>query len=113
MSDPGALVPLRPVIFEILLMLSRGPAHGYGIMKTLRERPAGRWILGPGTLYRTLGEMRRLGLIEPDPAMEVGEPTRRRAYRLTAFGRRVATAEARRMEHLVAQARAGSLLEGH
>lgn len=110
MSDPGALVPLRPVIFEILLILSREPAHGYGIMKTLRERSAGRWILGPGTLYRTLGEMRHLGLIEPVLAEEGSDTPRRRSYQVTGFGRRVAAAEARRMESLVAQAR--SLLEG-
>jgi DNA-binding PadR family transcriptional regulator len=111
MSEHGAPVPLRPVFFEILLILNAEPTHGYGIMKSLAARPAGRWILGPGTLYRTLAEMRRLGLIEP--VVADGPVNRRRSYQLTLAGRKVAGAEARRMETLVAQARAGSLLEGH
>jgi DNA-binding PadR family transcriptional regulator len=111
MSENGGPAPLRPVLFEILLILNAQPAHGYGIMKSLAARPAGRWILGPGTLYRTLAEMRRLGLIEPVGVD--GTTSRRRSYRLTPAGRQVAAAEARRMESLVAQARAGSLLEGH
>ncbi|MEO8200176.1 MAG: helix-turn-helix transcriptional regulator [Gemmatimonadota bacterium] len=113
MSDPATLTPLRPVVFEIILILSERPAHGYGIMKTLRERPAGRWVLGPGTLYRTLNEMRTLGIIEEAAPESDSEPARRRLYRLTGFGRKVGAAETRRMESLVAQARSASLLEGH
>ncbi len=108
MSEPERLVPLRPVILEILLLLHEGPVHGYGIMKQLGEKPAGRWVLGPGTLYRTLAEMRTLGLIETDENAD--EHPRRRYYRLTSFGGRVLGAEVRRMESLVARARSGPLL---
>ena len=52
--------------------------------------------MAPGTLYRSIKQMLVAGLIEetderPDPALDV---ERRRYYRLTAFGRRVAEAEA-------------------
>jgi DNA-binding PadR family transcriptional regulator len=114
MNDPVALLPLRPVLFEILLLLHEQPRHGYGVMKLLRERPAGKWIVGPGTLYRVLRELQSSGLIESDSATPAGhDGSRRRIYRLTPFGREVAAAEARRMETLVSMARAGSLLEGH
>ena len=109
---PQSLTPLRPVIFEILLMLNEEERHGYGIMKDIEQRTNGRWILGPGTLYRTLNEMRRLRLIENSdrrPAPDVDDE-RRRYYRLTNFGRQVAAAEADRMAALVRTARSGDLL---
>jgi DNA-binding PadR family transcriptional regulator len=109
-TDAASLVPLRPVIFEILLILNQDARHGYGLMKELRERPAGRWVLGPGTLYRTLREMQTQKLIEPDSSIVDDADPRRRYYRLTDFGRRVATAEAHRMETLVRLARDGALL---
>lgn len=110
MSDSGTSAPLRPVVFEILLILNEGERHGYGLMKELRERPAGRWVLGPGTLYRTLREMLEQGLIEP-----LGRPEDargKRSYRLTPQGRRAAAAEARRMARLVGIAVEGGLLSG-
>jgi DNA-binding PadR family transcriptional regulator len=105
------LLPMRPRVFAILLVLARGPRHGYGIMRELQASRLQGWLLGPATLYRTLKEMQRLGLIGstegPDEASD-GPP--RRYYELTPLGRRVGGAEAERMAGLVAQARAGSLL---
>jgi DNA-binding PadR family transcriptional regulator len=103
-------LPMRPRVFAILLVLARGPRHGYGIMRELQESRQG-WLLGPATLYRSLKEMQRLGLIGstegPDEESD-GPP--RRYYELTPLGRRVGGAEAERMAGLVAQARAGALL---
>ncbi|UCG87666.1 MAG: PadR family transcriptional regulator [Gemmatimonadota bacterium] len=105
------LVPLRPVVFEILLLLNDAPLHGYGLMKRLSGRSIGRTVLGPGTMYRTLKEMQQLGLIAPTRRGEVGaEPERRRYYRITQHGRAVAAAEAARMADLVGLARAGNLI---
>ena len=109
---PEDLIPLRPVVFEILLILNDEVRHGYGLMQDVKRRTHGRWILGPGTLYRTLKEMQDRGLIVPSarrPAPDLDDE-RRRYYRLTDFGRRVAVAEAERMASLVDVARAGSLL---
>jgi len=112
-SDPQSLIPLRPVVFEILLMLNEAPRHGYGIMKEVTERTGGRTILGPGTLYRTLKEMQKLQLVQPanrNPDEDADE--RRYYYEITQFGKRVAAAEATRMQALVGVARAGKLISG-
>ena len=112
--SPESLLPLRSLIFDFLLLLNDGERHGYGLMQEQNDR-GGKQVLGPGTLYRTLKEMQRLGLIDPVPAGEVvadegaGGPDRR-YYRITSYGRQVAAAEANRMASLVGQARAGKLL---
>lgn len=113
LPDPQSLIPLRPVIFEILLMLNEAPLHGYGIMKEMTERTGGRTILGPGTLYRTLKEMRTQRLVQPasrNTAKDADE--RRYYYEITSFGKQVAAAEASRMASLVNVARAGNLISG-
>lgn len=100
-------LPLRPVEFEILVSLGRGPRHGYAILQESEER--GEGVPGLTTLYRALQRMADRGLIE-----SVGgdaEDRRRDVYGLTALGRRVAEAEARRLEALLGVARAGALLE--
>ena len=110
-ATPESIVPLRPVIFEIMLILNEEERHGYGLMQDVKQRTNGRSILGPGTLYRTLNEMQRLNLIEQSdrrPAPDLDDE-RRRYYRLTAFGRQVAAAEAERMAALVLTARSGNL----
>ncbi len=109
---PDELIPLRPVVFEILLILNQSPLHGYGIMKEVADRTGGRTIMGPGTLYRTLKEMQQQGLVIPTrrPAETRTDDERRRYYRITKHGQRVAAAEAARMAALVGVARAGNLL---
>ena len=106
------LTPMRPVLFEILLLLNENDLHGYGIMTVLKERKEGRFILGPGTLYRTLKEMKEMGLIEPAGRRSAAELNnqRRHYYSITPFGRRVASAEAQRMARLVRTADLGGLL---
>ncbi len=93
--------PLRPRVFAILLALADGPRHGYGLMQTLQQEPEEQWLLGPATLYRTLKEMERLGLIAgaDGPAEESGGPPRR-YYEITPHGRRRGAEEAARMAAL-------------
>ena len=98
--------PLRPLVFQILLLLNESERHGYGIMQEINERAGRTVILGPGTLYRTLKELRDHGLIEQSPAAD----DRRRIYRLTEEGRRTARAEVERMAAIVERARAGRLI---
>lgn len=105
-------LPLTPAVFHILLALAGGERHGYGIMQEVAASTQGQMRLGPGTLYRSIKQMLTAGLIEeaderPDPALD---DERRRYYRLTSFGQRVAQAEAQRLERLVNQARARHLL---
>jgi len=99
-------------MFHILLALADKDRHGYEIMREVDERTDGKMRLGPGTLYGSIKRMLGDGLIEelderPDPELD---DERRRYYRLTDFGRRVAIAEAERLEKLVKSARSKKLL---
>lgn len=97
------MLPLRPVIFEMLLLLNEEERHGYGLMLALKERSAGRWILGPGTLYRTINELLDKKLIEHSRDERVAGKERQ-YYRMTRLGKQVAAAEAHRMSELVKSA---------
>ena len=105
-------LPLTPAMFHILLALTDRERHGYHIMQEVEERTAGEVRLGPGTLYGSIKRMLADRLIEeteerPDPEMD---DERRRYYRLTDFGYRVASAEAQRLVRLVKSARKKKLL---
>jgi DNA-binding PadR family transcriptional regulator len=100
--DVDAMLPLQPAAFHILLALSTGDAHGYGIIQDVESRTDGALRLSPGTLYRTIHYLLEEGLIE-EPRMASaakGDP-RRRYYRITRFGSTVVRAEARRLADLV------------
>ena len=112
--EPRELLPLTPAVLHILLAVADEERHGYGIMREVEARTGGRTRLGPGTLYGSIKRMLAEGLIEesderPDPTMD---DQRRRYYRITDFGRRVAGAEAERLSGLVETARARKLLHG-
>src|SRR5690606_1589409 len=109
--DPAALLPLTPLAFEILLSLAEEDRHGYHIMQAVARRTGGRITLHPGTLYRAIARLVDLGLIEElDERRNPATDERRRDYRLTAFGREVAEAEAARLESQVRTARQLRLL---
>jgi DNA-binding PadR family transcriptional regulator len=111
---PGDLIPLRPVEFEILLVLTGGDAHGYAIIKEAESRANGKTRIETGTLYRALRRLTSEGLVEPaeeKPAVDVDDE-RRRYFAITAFGREVAAAEARRLATQVETARSRALLGG-
>ena len=100
---------LRPVVFAILLALNESSLHGYAIMKAVNDRLQHRAIVGPGTLYRVLKELRDTDMIAPAEA-PAGEDARRQYYMLTEAGRVAAANEAAHMADLVAAARAGRLI---
>ncbi len=112
-QDPHQQLPLTPAVFHILLVLVDGECHGYGVMQEVTARSEGRVSLGPGTLYGAFKRLLANGLIEEageryDPKLS---DERRRYYRLTDFGLRVAQAEAQRLAQLVhlAQSKPGLL----
>jgi len=109
MSDDVIPRPLRRNWFHILLALSSGPLHGYGIMKAVEDHSDGEVKLWPATLYGTLREMRDAGLIEELPEEETPDRDgrERRTYRMTEAGRDTLATEADRLEGLVELARAG------
>jgi len=110
---PEDLLPLSPQTFHILVALAAGDRHGYAIMRDVAERSGGRLRLSPGTLYGSVKRMLEQGLIvelsgRQRPDGPDGDE-RRRHYRLTAFGRKVARAEAGRLAESLEQARAFGL----
>lgn len=111
--DPDSLLPLKPVVFQVLLSLVDGERHGYAIVQDIAERSSARMQIEPGNLYRTLRFMLDEQLIEESdrrPAAGLDDE-RRRYYRITRFGQRVASAEAARLVEVVADARARNLLK--
>src|SRR5215467_12202991 len=90
---------LPPATFHILVALAEADRHGYAIMQEVAERTGGRTKLNPGTLYTTLRRLLEQGLIAELDGRELLGPQdeRRRHYRLTAFGRQVATLELERL----------------
>jgi DNA-binding PadR family transcriptional regulator len=111
-ENPEDLLPLTPAMFHILLALADRERHGYDIMREVDERTEGKMRLGPGTLYGSIKRMLQSGWIEeleerPDPE---SDDERRRYYRLTDFGYRLAVAEAERLAGMVKAARNKKLL---
>jgi DNA-binding PadR family transcriptional regulator len=105
-------LPLRPVDFLVLLMLAPKERHGYGIMQDVFEHTDGHLELEAGSLYRP-SAARRPGTARGTgrrPAADADDE-RRRYYRLTAFGRKVVTAEATRLRSLVRLAESARVLE--
>jgi DNA-binding PadR family transcriptional regulator len=112
--QPESFLPLPPATFHILVALAGDEQHGYAIMQDVAARTGGQLKLSAGTLYRSIQRMLEQGLIEElreRPVPELDDE-RRRYYRLTAFGRDVANAEARRLAALVKLARASGFAPG-
>lgn len=100
-------LPLTPVVFDILVSLGDGARHGYSIMKEIESRTGA--AVRPGSLYRAVSRLLEDGLLE-ETSSRSDEDERRRNYRLTPLGRRVARAEASRLASAVESARATRLL---
>ena len=107
-NEIEALLPLAPAAFHILLSLSMGDRHGYGIIQDVEARTDGGVKLSAGTLYRTIQRLLEDGLITEPRTTSVVDP-RRRPYRITAFGRAVARAESARLAQLVRLAEGAGL----
>ncbi|MFZ0630620.1 MAG: helix-turn-helix transcriptional regulator [Acidobacteriaceae bacterium] len=108
------LDPLPSAAFQILLALAGEDRHGYGIMRQVEEQSGGRVRLGPGTLYSSVQSLLDEKLIEEvePPCDDAPNSERRRYYRLTASGRKIARAEADRLADLLRVARACKILRG-
>lgn len=99
--------PLTPAVLHILLTLSRGEAHGYGIMKQVEADSQGRVNMGPGTLYGSIGRMIDAGFIREsdkriDPEMD---DERRIYYAITGAGQKALAAELDRYRDVVSIAK--------
>jgi DNA-binding PadR family transcriptional regulator len=96
-------LPLPLPMFHMLLALGEGERHGYALKREILRRTNGKLNLGAGALYGSIARMMERGLIEESderPDLHLDDE-RRRYYRITRLGRRVAQAEAVRMRQLV------------
>jgi len=106
--------PLTPAVLHILLALSAGERHGYGIMKQVELDSGGRMTMGPGTLYGSIRRMLEDGLIaeagtRSDPTLD---DARRVYYRMTAAGQRALALELERLRVILAATERLSLQGG-
>ena len=105
-SAEQRLPPLKPTELLILMMLTAGDRHGYGIRQDILEHTGGTVALEAGNLYRHIRRLEDDGVLEESgrrrtaAASGAGDDERRRYYRLTPVGRRVLAAELRRLRAL-------------
>lgn len=109
---PEDFLPLHRETFQILVSLADCDRHGYSILLDIAQRTGDARSISPSTLYSSIRRLLEGGLIEelderPDPDED---DERRRYYRLTLLGRRVAGLEACRLERLLRDARSSGLL---
>ena len=105
---------LPSAAFQILVALAGEDLHGYGIMRQVADQTGGRMRLGPGTLYSSIQTLLEKQLIaEIDRRKDEGlAEERRRYYRLTAAGHKLARFEAERLADFLRAARAKKILRG-
>lgn len=96
--------PLPPATFLVLLALSAGDRHGYGIRLDVRKLDPD-FELGPATLYTTMQRLLEAGWIKEVSGPETGE-RRRRYYRITKDGNLMLDAELQRMASMVRKSKA-------
>jgi DNA-binding PadR family transcriptional regulator len=110
-EDVDARLPLKPLVFQVLLALAGGERHGWALVREVQMRGGFEGLM-PGNFYRTLRGMLASGFMEEcgDLRDRRQDDERRRYFRLTPLGSAVAAAEARRLESLLLEARAKRLL---
>ena len=94
---PGTLLPLETAVCVAAAELAAtGTAefHGYDLARRLADVEERRFLTAYGTLYRTLGRLERMGLLEShweDPAIPARENRPgRRLYTITGAGEHAA-----------------------
>ena len=108
--DPSDVLPLRPVDYQMLLVLGERDLHGYGLMTEVERESAGRVRLEVGSLYRVINRLLDLCLIDDEgETPHDADARRRRHYRITDFGRAAARAESQRLVDAIETARTRDL----
>ena len=108
---PRSPLPLKPLVFQVLVALSEGERHGWSLVREVQLGNGGDRIM-PANFYRTLRAMLADGLIEESSRRKTADDDERRRYfRLTAAGQEAARTEARRLQDLMSDARTKKLLK--
>ena len=92
--------PLSESYYYILLCLSKGANHGYGIMQQASKLSGGEVKIGSGTMYGATSNMIKKGwikeIISEEPGME-----RKRLYCLTEEGKTAFENEVARLRRML------------
>lgn len=90
---PGTLLPLELAVCIAAVDLAEagiGEFHGYDLARRIADLEERRLLTAYGTLYRTLGRLEKMGLLEShweDPAIPARENRPgRRLYTITGAG---------------------------
>ena len=90
---PGTLLPLELAVCVAAVDLAEagiGEFHGYDLARRIGDLEERRLLTAYGTLYRTLGRLEKMGLLEShweDPAIPARENRPgRRLYTITGAG---------------------------
>jgi len=97
-------IPMRPTAFAVLAALSDAPRPGIEILDHVNTTLPGQRLLGPGTLYRLMRDLRHAGLIARTTPRDKRDVTdeRQSFHELTRLGRSVLAAESRRLRRTLA-----------
>ncbi len=102
-------LPLKPSIYLILLSLVSEARHGYAIRKRVMQHSDNAVRLDPGTLYRHMARLLKVGWIREAQVVCDNDP-RRRYYELTDVGHGLLELESTRLAKLVGVARESGLI---
>lgn len=103
-SNPQDHLPLSPATLHVLLALTDGPLHGYGIMLEAARQAGGQYKIGPGTLYDNLKKLLASAMVE-ESQPENPETGARRMFQITQFGLQVLAGEVERLSGVLRHAR--------
>ena len=92
--------PLSESYYYILLCLSKGPNHGYGIMQMTQTLSGGDVKIGSGTMYGATSNMIKKGWIKEIFSEEQGFE-KKRLYTLTDEGKSAFEAEVNRLKRML------------
>ena len=92
--------PMSESYYYILLCLSKGANHGYGIMQMTEKLSRGEVTIGSGTMYGATSNMMKKGWIKEIMSDGVGME-RKRLYSLTELGEAALTAEIARLKRML------------
>jgi len=106
--DIARYLPLRPTACAVLAALAERPRPGIEILDAVNATAPGHLLLGPGTLYRLMRELRQANLVTRTESVEDPGDDRQVHHELTPLGQAVLRAELDRLRRtltLAARAR--------
>ena len=93
--------PMSESYYYILLCLSKGANHGYGIMQMTKKLSDGDVTIGSGTMYGATSNMMKKGWIK-EIMSDISGIERKRLYSLTEEGREALHNEIKRLKRMIA-----------